>query len=550
MRRARLDGPLRGRRSALVVLVGLLLLTVPAPARGQMASPGSGQVPASESFLDRHFDLHGYLRVRFDVLENLDLNHGPTPTTGQPVFPVAISDPNATLVGGNMRLRLEPSVRIGWGVSVHARIDLLDNVVLGSTPSGLPASAWVPMSGAATSQEPPASGVNAVADSIRVKRAWGELILPIGVLSAGRMGALVDWGTGFFINSGSCLDCDQGDVGDRIAFAMPIFDHIAAFAFDFGASGPTSAAYRADAQPVDMDRRDNVLSFALSVARFERPAVVERYRRAGRTVVMYGLLASVRTQEYDVPAYYLTGDLSRPYTADDVVRRGLLAFGGDVWFGLRSGGLTLDIEGAMLLSRIENASLLPGTEFVQDVTARQFGGVARASYALGRLALNLEVGAASGDSAPGFGVRYPLTQLSAQPGDLDGPQVAVPGDTEVNNFRFSPDYHVDQILWRRIVGTVTDAAYVRPSVRWEPLTDLVVEGVLVTSLALNASSTPGGEHPLGVELDLGLSYVLEPGFVVQAVYGVLFPLSGLRNTVLSLDPEPAHLFHMVLAFRM
>jgi len=29
---------------------------------------------------------------------------------------------------------------------------------------------------------------------------------------------------------------------------------------------------------------------------------------------------------------------------------------------------------------------------------------------------------------------------------------------------------------------------------------------------------------------------------------VLFPLSGLRNTRLDLDPEPAHVFHVILAY--
>ena len=529
-------------------LLLLLFLLMPLAARAQVPSPGAGDMPPSDSFLDRHLDLDGYLRLRFDTMENLDLNHGPTPTTGQPLFPVSPSDPDATIFSANMRLRLEPSVRIGWGVSIHARIDLLDNLVLGSTPEGLPATAWVPMSAGSASQASPESGTNAGIDAVRVKRVWGEVLTPIGVLSAGRMGAVIDWGTGFFINSGSCIDCDRGDVGDRVAFAMPIWSHLIAAAFDFGASGPTSESVRADAQPFNVDGRDDVLSGALAMAKYDTPEVIARYRRAGRLVLQYGLVGSLRTQKYDVPAYYLTGDLKRQYTDDDMVRRGLLAMAGDLWFGLRYKGWTLDIEAAMLYSRIENASLLPGTEFIPDVTALQFGGVAKASHAWDKVDVGLEVGIASGDNAPGFGVRLPLTQVSAQPGDIDGPQTQIPGDTTVNNFRFNPDYHVDQILWRRIIGTVTDAIYLRPRVTYEPLSGLRLEGVLITSLAMEPSSTPSGERPLGVELDLSLSYRLELGFLLRADYAVLFPLGGLRNTRLDLDPEPAHVLHVILAY--
>jgi len=531
------------------LLVVLLALLSP-PVHAQVPAPGAGELPASDSFLERHLDLTGYLRLRFDVMENLDLNRGPTPTTRQPIFPVAPGDPDAAITSANMRLRLDPSIRVGWGVSVHARIDILDNLVLGSTPEGLPASGWAPMSGGASSMAAPSAGVNSTSDSVKVKRAWGEVILPIGVLSAGRMGSVIDWGTGFFINSGNCLDCDLGDVGDRVAFAMPILGHVFAFAFDFGASGPTSASLRTDAQPFNVDNRDDVLSWALAFTNYQTPRVVERYRRAGRLVLQYGAVASVRTQQWDVPAYYLTGDRSRTYSDKDMVRRGLLAFAADLWFGMRYKGWTVDVEGAVVLSSIDNASLMPGTEFLQTVTARQFGGVARVQHRWTDLQLTLEVGLASGDSAPGFGAYPPLNQYTVQPGDLDGPQVSIPGDTTVNNFRFNPDYHVDQILWRRIIGTVTDAFYARPSARYRLLRGMWLDAALIASSALEAGSTPSGERPLGVELDLGLSYRLELGFEARLSYAVLFPLSGMKNLRLGLDPEPAHLFHAIIAYRL
>jgi uncharacterized protein (TIGR04551 family) len=500
---------------------------------------------------DRVIDIAGYFRTRFDLYENFDLNRGPTPTTGQTIFPVPASNPSGLLTSGNMRLRLEPTIRVGWGVAVHARIDLLDNVVFGSTPEGLPASVQAPMSGGSVFMRPPEAGTNAEVDSIRVKRAWGEVLLPFGLLSVGRMGALIDWGTGFFVNSGNCLDCDQGDVGDRVAFATPIADHILAFAFDFGASGPTSATLRAlDAQPFDLDRSDDVRSWALAFARYNSDPVVRRYVGAGRWVVNYGLLAAIRTQEYDVPAYYYYGNLRRVYGADELVSRGLFACSGDLWLGIRRGHWTLDVEAALLYARVENSSLLPGVATRDAIRALQLGGVVRSLHRWERLELEAQAGLASGDPAPGLGYRAPLSQLSTQPGDLDGPQIAVPADLELNNFRFNPDYHVDLILWRQIIGTVTDAFYGRIGGRYSPLRDLWLGGAAIVSTALEPDSTPSGELPLGVELNLTASYQLEPGFEAHLGYGVLVPLSGLRNVRFDLDPEPAQTLHLLLAFRV
>jgi len=543
--------PRLGAAACGAALAIVAFAALPPRATAQVPLPGAAELPAGGGFLDKHFSLKGYLRVRFDVLDNFDLDHGPTPTTGRPLFPVPPSDSGrGPLASANMRLRLEPTVRIGLGVSVHARVDVLDNIVLGSTPDGLPASAFAPTSGASARALPPAAGINASVDSIRVKRVWGQAVLPFGTLSVGRMGALIDWGTGFFINSGGCLDCDLGDEGDRIALTMPLFGHLVTFAFDFGASGPTSASLGLYPQAFDLDRRDNVLSWALAIARYDLPRVVERYRRAGRAVIQYGLLASLRSQRYDVPAYYLTADLDREYGPDDVVKRDLLAFAADLWFGLRWGGLTLDVELALLVSSIGNASLLPGTVLLQRITARQLGGVARARYRWRRWTFGLELGFASGDNAPGFGVRSSLDQLTSQPGDLDGPQFRLPGDTTVNNFRFNPDYRVDLILWRRVIGAVSDAFYARPSVRWEPLRGLALWSAAITSLAIEPASAPGGTRPLGVELDAGASYRFAPGFEVSLMYGLLFPLSGLDNARLGLDAAIAQTLHAILAFRL
>ncbi len=147
---------MRSRAKRVIPLWALTMLALSGlPAEAQLPPPGTEELP-SGTFMDRYFELSGYLRVRLDVLENFDLNHGPTPTTGKPLFPISAVDPGEnTFVGANMRLRLAPTIRLGWGVSMHARFDILDNLVQGSTPEGLPASPWAPMSGDSTPMVPP-----------------------------------------------------------------------------------------------------------------------------------------------------------------------------------------------------------------------------------------------------------------------------------------------------------------------------------------------------------------------------------------------------------
>src|SRR5690606_19966471 len=100
-----------------------------------------------------------------------------------------------TLKSANMRLRLEPVIHLDEKASVHIQADLLDNVVLGSTPEGL--SGRGPTGpggrrgdiglGAFThNQDPPLAGENHTRDSIMIKRAWAEVETAFGLIKFGR----------------------------------------------------------------------------------------------------------------------------------------------------------------------------------------------------------------------------------------------------------------------------------------------------------------------------------------------------------------------------
>lgn len=119
------------------------------------------------------------------------------------------------------------------------------------------------------------------------------------------------------------------------------------------------------------------------------------------------------------------------------------------------------------------------------------------------------------------------------PGDLDGPQASLPGDSTVDNFRFHPDFRIDRILFREIVGTVTDAMYLRPHARYV-IADLghatlTADVAVIASWAAEASSTPGGARHLGIEIDPGIRYHTNDGFRVAIEHALFLPGPGFDS---------------------
>ena len=230
--------------------------------------------------------------------------------------------------------------------------------------------------------------------------------------------------------------------------------------------------------------------------------------------------------------------------------RGYTASALDGWFRVTTPNFRLEIEGAGIFANIEQGSLIPGVRLRQPVGSRQFGfaveseiGAPESDFGAG-----LDLGLASGDPAPGFGVKASVTGAIPKAGDLDGSQANPPFDNHVDNFRFHPDYHVDRILFREIIGTVTDAVYLRPHARYTLArlgpSKLTAQLAAVVSFAMEAASTPGQKAPLGVELDPTLAYGNRDGFNLALEHAVLFPLSGLDNPEMKLSAKPAQSIRM------
>jgi uncharacterized protein (TIGR04551 family) len=476
----------------------------------------------------------GYLRTRGEVLDNLDLDRGLDPS-GRPLFPVPLADPSAqTLTHWDLRLRTDLAFYApGGGVAVKLRLDVLDDAAMGGDAVG-----------------PPTASTTQGAQALRVRRAWGEALTPVGLFIAGRTGA--HWGLGLVANSGDCADCDGGDAADRLALVTPVFGHIVALAYDFSAIGPT-AARKDGERTIDLDASDDVRTFTVAALRWKSDEARARRSAAGKTTVEYGGTFSYRWQQNDIPSSYLPVSSASPLTPV-IMYRGFSASAVDGWFRLTTPSVRVEAEGAVVFMTVDQPSLIPGVLLPDPVEGTQWGGALESEVGgpESTFAAGLDLGIASGDPAPGFGVQQPLGQAPPRPGDLDGPQAAPPGDNRIDNFRFHPDYRVDRILFHEIIGTVTDAIYVRPHVRWRigriGRGAFEAQLALVASSALDAESTPGGKAPLGVELDPTLVYQSDDGFHLALEHAVLFPMAGLDNRVDNLSAKPAQLIRLRIAY--
>ncbi len=492
----------------------------------------SGTEASEKPKLD-FLQLRGYFRVRGDLFDDLALKRSPDPA-GYTLFPPPLGSPDkSTQTSANTRLRLEPVMNVSEQVRVLAQLDLLDGIVLGSSSAGSAASESI-------GQTVPELGKNGIdRSSIRVKRAWGEVQTPVGLLSFGRMPD--QFGLGISSNAGGGLDDDLGDNVDRFQLAVPIRQTflgplVVVPYYDINSSGIISQNLGGVGQPFSLDKADERTTIGFKLARIDTDDELKRKLDAGQLVwnaaARYGYHSqswafSNLTGTPGVPSYY-------PPNVDQV-KIGLAYHSVDLWGRLQGKRWRVEAEAGMRIGSQQDARLQASDPPLGPVQILQFGGVLRGDLRpTAKLTLGLESGFASGDRAPGFGNR-PDRGVPV-PGSIDGLQAYgtlsggqyIYTDTSIKNFRFNPAYRVDMILWRELIGGLTDAWYLKPSFRYDFLEGLSLRFALVYSQAVFGSSTPSTDHrPLGIEADSGLHYVSDDGFHVWLDWGVLQPLDGL-----------------------
>ena len=529
--------------------------------RAQMATQSAAQAWPEEKRKLELFVPNGYFRIRPELFNKFDLGRG-LDTMGYSLWPrSAVSASERTTAGINMRFRFEPTLNVSEEVRIKTQIDALDNVIFGSTPAyAFSRSDQQAFSIFSNTQVPPQAGLNSFRNSIQVKRVYGEVTTPVGILRFGRMGS--HWGLGMVHNDGNCLDCDHGDTVDRVMFVAPVPplpDFYITPMIDWNGIGLTSERVGDIGQPYPLTNSDQILSFILAIAKRDTEQQAKTKLQNGQAVFNFGIHFTYRSQKNDPASYYKQFPFQPSADRDPfqstvgssfyVPRRGSFYLP-DFWAKYERKRFRIEIEAAALFGSFSNRALDPAdaNNPIRNSTLNlaQFGAVAQAEVRLlnGALHLNMEIGYASGDNSPGFGNRpgrlyNAITQRTVTepvPGAIDGPKwcIAVSATcakNNIRNFRFNQDYRIELILWREIIGGITDAIYVKPTISYDVTEGFRLYASIIYSRAVFAYSTPSSTNPnLGIELNAGVRYETEDGFFAQFAWGVLFPLGGFQQS--------------------
>jgi uncharacterized protein (TIGR04551 family) len=523
------------------------------------------------------FQPHGYVRMRGEFFHNLSLSRGSDPA-GFFLFPGPFigTGGSHSQSDANFRFRFEPTLAVSEDLSIYFQADILDNILLGSSPA---TDAYLdPFTPVSTLSSGRSSA------TVNVKRVWAKVNTQLGELLFGRMG--YHWGLGVLHNDGNCLDCDYGDTYDRIAFApREVKGHRFALMFDLLDKGAFTTGEKGElGRSVDLDTLDDGYRLGLEVTRVDTPEEIKRKLDANRWVINYGLVGDYRTQAWDTPVSTSEGGTLRSH----VVRRAAKFYQPDGFLSLKRKKWRLDLElafnigsvGTHQQSEFDTSTVTPeiAAQLTKPVNFFQVGGALQTDIALlsaDALLFGLEFGAASGDKgAYGFGARpwrngsgaaqpaapgqHPTN--AAGPGDIDGSHLdfstSSGGHARINNFMFNRAFNVDMILFRNLITTVTSAWYLKPSMRYRPTgrktgggddTGFELMLAMIYSQAWYPENTPGLAKPLGLEFNAGITYDTSDRFHAGLAYGLLVPFDGLRNTVPIQNPSVAHALRMILA---
>jgi uncharacterized protein (TIGR04551 family) len=573
--------------------------------QGQTEAPGE-RVYAEQWWTHARptLELHGYFRLRAELFQKFALDRRDAPMSslwpqppdntyagaygssygaGRLCTPDEVGngesdDPrrrvncrNNTQAGANVRFRINPELHISDNLRVLSQVDMLDNLVLGSTPAGygnqpdedggysvVARSGYTPFGYYDDTQEVPSAGINSMQDSIRVKRVWAEYETPLGQLRFGRMPD--QWGLGILHNGGDDYDADYQSTVDRIMFTTSLKPLSLYFsgAWDFPNEGMTSGHLSLpQGQSYDLGQLDDVDQYSVIIARKLDSELTELALAKGKLVINGGLYLTYRKQllandQSGASALCSAGANALGCTLEDAenpfsgyVRRGAQAWIPDVWLQVLYKKFRFEAEAVTVQGTIENTETMPGSINYESAPGEkgwrisEWGVAGELSQKLveDRLKLTLHSGWASGDPDA-------LQQggsIGLSPG-LNGLQPQL-GDDTFSTFRFNPNYRVDLILHRNLLSRVQGTYYFRPGVEYDFLRN--PEGqrlggafAAIWSRASQFVQTPGHKRDLGIELNgtvyfQGKDGALNDaegqmgGFYTMLQYGVLFPLGGL-----------------------
>ena len=494
---------------------------------------------------------HGYFRFRPDLISNGHLGQAesssiapsrPLSTSAVPpplsLWPVN-NDPNTnpqsakvgkdnqenSLSGASMRLRLQPTITIERDVRISLTLDVLDNTLLGGDPdyAGVLARPDVPLVGFTMGARP---------GTIAVKEAYGEWKTMLGVLRVGRQAS--HWGLGMLAHGGSGdgwdlnrptlwygaprrtwegqgYDVDGGNFSDRLAFItkIPKAGLYLSLFYDYLANGIQGYdPARIDVQPRNLTSTDDVRQYGLVLMSrplteydaAERQRTLEDERKG---VLDWGLYGVYRSQLYDVQEAKKASSSLTLNDADDtaLMERNASAAIADAWLRYEKRlsplrRVVVEAEFAGIFGSVGDTNKVAGSQAkTSDIS--MWGGAIKSAFQDEGMGYSLDLGIASGDNTRCFGVfGNPGCSLATADGQVN---------KDITGFKFNRNFHVDYLLFREIVGSVTNAIYARPAISinaypWYGADLLGIDLSAMYAIAVDKEGTPGGGSNIGAEL--------------------------------------------------
>lgn len=495
------------------------------------------------------FEHHGVFRTRLNYFGNYDLNTFGTSPVGVPISSSdrGTNDQKANVqtdddahFGANIRFRYQPTIHITESIRISGTFDVLDNLVLGTTPNGLRenwgANEFFSFNGAT-----PVNGDSMLANALTVKALYGEADTIIGTFRAGRVPT--HWGLGIVYNDGGvykrdqqiteghgwkCLDCDSSDAVDKVEWRIrdPFFDSLyLQFSWDFVNSGIASYANLQNdsfGQAFDLDESDDVLQFTISV--FDRPItqqeIDERYRNMFETrhwVADWGVFYSYRKQDSapDANSAAIVPNNGAASTYDLYAKKAE-AHVFDLWgrfFLPLPKDIMLRLEGEFVgaVGSVELDLNEEGME--RDIL--QFGAAVEAEIWWKDLVAGAKTGVAWADN-----MKYSGHNL------IEKSDEVVMGSI----FRFDPSYRVDEIMFHELMGGINNAWYLNvygeykfPLELSQTTMSLGARLDLMTAAAIVKDATPGRQAWYGFEADAKVFYEESDRFRFEIGAGVFAP---------------------------
>jgi uncharacterized protein (TIGR04551 family) len=387
-----------------------------------------------------------------------------------------------------------------------------------------------------------------------VKEAYGEWVISfdetltpdsftLGRLRLGRFA--YDWGLGIVSQRGDyrrddmsltsmdrfrALDAEWGNYIDRGMWDLDFGPVSIMAGFGWLSSGPTSRVMgNTTTQAYDLEQEDDIwqAEFAIYSRPETRHDLLARRKAlfSGRPVIDWGLYVTYRAQS--MQSILADGvDAANDYTADyeswQLVPRDAWLLTPDLWLRLDwrpdpKTRIYAALEGVAVFGNIGNAT---GTDPATEVEVMQWGAALETNVTLGLVSFGLDLGAASGDSADKWEAY--LGRPGATPWGTDN---------KLSSFTFNRNYTVDMLLYREVLGGVSNSLYFRPHFDFDVIpTEEDAFGGMISALyamALEPDAYPGNARNLGLELDAHIFYEQTNRFLATVGFGALFPFAAL-----------------------